>query len=200
MTQAIARLNIILDYVTPEVSRKLDVPFGIRLDQLHLALQAAMGWSNSHLYMFLFKRVSFGIPDPEWDNGHLDARKATLDSVIEDVGGKTFKYIYDFGDDWCHTIKIERVITADPLIPYPYLIGGTGRCPPEDIGGPPGYEEFLEAMADPKHERHDEMIQWWGEPFDPKAVDPAKIGHDLAKLHRAWNKTKKAKPSATIKH
>src|SRR3546814_3109877 len=66
------------------------------------------------------------------------------------VGAKTLKYLYDFGDGWEHTIKIERLVDAVPGVIYPRLIEATGRCPPEDIGGPWGYGDFLEAIADPK--------------------------------------------------
>ena len=56
---------------------------------------------------------------------------------------------------------------------YPVCVEGARACPPEDVGGTPGYEEYLDAMADPEHERHDEYMGWRG-PFDPEAFDPAK--------------------------
>jgi Plasmid pRiA4b ORF-3-like protein len=77
-TVAIARLKIILDDVKPLVMRRLEVPLSIRLDRLHLAIQAAMGWTNSHLYEIRAKDIGWGIPDPDWGNGPLDARKARL--------------------------------------------------------------------------------------------------------------------------
>ena len=92
----------------------------------------------------------------------LDARKARLGEVLEDVGTKTLKYLYDFGDGWEHTIKIERLADPEPGVLYPRLIEANGRCPPEDIGGPWGYAEFLEAIGDPKHERHAEFTEWIG--------------------------------------
>jgi len=191
MTHTIATLKITLDCVQPEVSRIIDIPYDIRLDRLHLAIQAAMGWTNSHLYMFLLKETRFGTPDPEWDNDMLDARKATLAKLIMDTGVKTFKYIYDFGDDWCHTIKLEQLSPADANISYPVLTSSVGRCPPEDVGGPPGFEAFLEAINDPRDERHDEMLQWYGASFDPAVVDAQQITSDLQKLHKAWNRSRK---------
>jgi Plasmid pRiA4b ORF-3-like protein len=129
-TAAIARLKIILDGVKPLVMRRLEVPLSIRLDRLHLAIQAAMGWTNSHLYEIRAKDIGWGVPDPEWGDGPLDARKARLIDVLEDVGAKALKYLYDFGDGWEHTIKIERLIDPVRGIVYPRLIEATGRCPP----------------------------------------------------------------------
>jgi hypothetical protein len=70
-----------------------------------------------------------------------------------------------------------------------------GRCPPQDIGGPPGYEEFLAALADPEHERHVETIEWHGDSFDPHAVDPTSIDRALAKIARRWTRPRKIKPA-----
>jgi hypothetical protein len=152
----IARLKITLDDVEPRVLRRIEVPLTIRLDHLHLALQAAMGWTDTHLYEIRAGDVGWGVPDPDWGDEVLDACKARLLDVLEDVGVKTLRYIYDFGDGWDHTIKIERITDAMPGVAYPRLVEATGRCPPEDIGGPGGYAEFLAAIADPTHERHAE--------------------------------------------
>jgi hypothetical protein len=150
----IARLKITLDDVEPEVRRRIEVPLSLRLDRLHLAIQAAMGWTNSHLFEIRAQDIGWGIPDPDWPDGFFDARKVRLIDVLEDTGVKTLHYIYDYGDNWQHTIKIERLSDPVPCIIYPSLIDAAGRCPPEDVGGWPGYEEFLAAMADPKHQRH----------------------------------------------
>jgi Plasmid pRiA4b ORF-3-like protein len=184
----IARLKITLDDVKPAVLRRIEVPLTIRLDRLHLALQAAMGWTNSHLYEIRAREVGWGIPDPDWGDGSLDARKAHLIDALEDVGAKTFRYLYDFGDGWEHTIKIECITDAVPGLAYPRLIEATGRCPPEDIGGPWGYAEFLEAMADPKHGRHAEFTEWIGEAFDPNLVDTEGHAHALAALAKQWSR------------
>jgi hypothetical protein len=144
----IARLKITLDDVKPDVWRRIEVPLSLKLDRLHLAIQAAMGWTNSHLFEIRAGDVGWCIPDPDWPNGPLEARKVRLIDVLEDTGVKTLHYIYDYGDNWQHTIKIERLIDPIPGGTYPRLIDATGRCPPEDVGGWPGYEEFLEAIND----------------------------------------------------
>ena len=146
----IARLKITLDDVKPVVLRRVEVPFDIRLDRLHLTLQAAMGWTNSHLYEIRAGGVGWSTPypDADWEGDFMDARKGRLDDILQDIGTKTLKYLYDFGDGWEHTIKIERLVDPKPGMLYPSLIEAKGNCPPEDVGGPWGYGELLEAIAD----------------------------------------------------
>ena len=105
------------------VLRRVEVPLTIRLDRLHLVLQAAMGWTNSHLYEIRARDVGWGMPDPDWGGGPLDARKARLVDVVEDTGAKTLKYLYDFGDGWEHTVKIERITEAVPGLTYECVDG-----------------------------------------------------------------------------
>jgi hypothetical protein len=109
-----------------------------------------------------------------------------LIDVLEDTGTKTLKYLYDFGDGWEHSVKLERIVDAVPGLPYPILIDAEGRCPPEDCGGPWGYADLLEVLADPNHERHAEMAEWVDAPFDPAA--PAIDLHQRAveALARKW--------------
>jgi len=189
----IARLKITLDDVKPEVLRRIEVPLTIRLDRLHLAIQAAMGWSNSHLYEIRGRDVGWGEPDADWGDGPLDARKARLVDVLEDVGTKTLRYLYDFGDGWEHTIKVERITDALPGIAYPRLVEAAGRCPPEDVGGPWGYAEILEAIGDPKHERHAELKEWVEDDFDPNVVDADQLADALAALAKRWSRKSPAK-------
>jgi hypothetical protein len=192
----IARLKITLDDVVPEVRRRIEVPISLRLDRLHLAIQAAMGWTNTHLFEIRARDVGWGVPDPDWRDGPLDARKARLIDVLEDSGTKTLHYIYDYGDNWQHTIKIERIVDPIPGDTYPRLIEAVGRCPPEDVGGWPGYEEFLAAINDPKHERHTEMVQWTGlDRFDPTIIHPEIIANELTTLAKRWARKPRSKPS-----
>lgn len=189
---SIACLKITLDDVEPPVLRRIEVPMGIRLDRLHAVLQAALGWTNSHLWEIRARDTGWGPRDPYggFGEGPLDASKATLIDVVEDMGVKSLKYLYDFGDGWEHTVKIERVLEAEPGALYPRLVEATGRCPPEDIGGPPGYAEFLEAIADPDHERHDEIVEFYDADFDPHAIDFAAIDAKITQLAKRWSRTK----------
>jgi hypothetical protein len=194
---AIARLKITLDEVEPAVLRRVEVPFDIRLDRLHLVIQAAMGWTNSHLYEIRAGEVGWSTPDP-YGREVRDAGKARLDAVLEDMGTKKLTYLYDFGDGWEHTIRIERLIDAEPGAAYPRLIEASGRCPPEDVGGPWGYAEFLDAIDDPEHERHAEFKEWVAEDFDPNDVQTDRLTADVAALAKRWSRKprpKRARPA-----
>jgi hypothetical protein len=186
----IARLKITLDDVKPVVLRRVEVPFDIRLDRLHLTIQAAMGWTNSHLYEIRGGGVGWSTPDPDagWGGDFMDARKARLGDILEDIGTKTLKYLYDFGDGWEHTIKIERLIDPEPGMLYPRLIEAKGHCPPEDVGGPWGYGELLEALADPSNERHGELKEWLADDFNPDVVDIDWLSKDVADLAQRWSR------------
>ena len=174
-SNSIARLKITLDDVKPAVLRRVEVPLTIRLDRLHLVLQAAMGWTDSHLYEIRARGVGWGVPGPGWGEGPLDAREARLLDVLEDTGAKTLKYLYDFGDGWEHTVKVERITDAIPGLIYPFLIDASGRCPPEDVGGIPGYRELRRVLADPRDDDHERMLEWLGiagaHEFDADAFD-----------------------------
>jgi Plasmid pRiA4b ORF-3-like protein len=186
----IARLKITLDDVKPVVLRRVEVPFDIRLDRLHLTIQAAMAWTNSHLYELRAGDVGWSTPYPEedWAGDFLDARKARLGDVLEDIGTKVLKYLYDFGDGWEHTIKVERLADPEPGVLYPRLIEVSGRCPPEDVGGPWRYAEFLEAIKDPEHEPHAELTEWFADDFDPSVVDTDWLVEEVASLAKRWSR------------
>ncbi|MCA4919172.1 MAG: plasmid pRiA4b ORF-3 family protein [Roseomonas sp.] len=194
----IARLKITLDDVEPRVMRRVDVPFDIRLDRLHLVIQVAMGWTNSHLYEFRLGETGWGIPNRDFPDDAQDARKASLATLLTEYGKKKFDYIYDFGDCWEHTIAVEKILESLPEQEYPCLIEAEGNCPPEDVGGFPGYEELLAAKADPTHERRQEFEDWMDlDAFDPKTPDTAFIKLALRALAKKWTpkpKTKPAKP------
>jgi hypothetical protein len=184
----IVRLKITLDDVEPGVMRRVEVPLSIRLDRLHAVLQTALGWTNSHLWEIRAGETGWGIPDKDWGDGPNDAGKATLIDVIEDTGAKRLTYLYDFGDGWEHTIRIEKIVAPEPGAAYPRLLEASGRCPPEDVGGPPGYEEFLAAIRDPAHERHAEVTQWYDADFDPNVFDVEDIKQRLAALAKRWSR------------
>ena len=191
----IAHLAVTLDDVEPKVTRRLEVPFDLRLDRLHQTLQAALGWTDSHLWEIVADGAGWGIPDPDWPDGPLDGRKKTLAEVIEETGSRTLRYLYDFGDGWEHRIKITSIVDGDPQSDYPVLTDGAGRCPPEDVGGPWGYTDFLEAIADPNHEEHDHMIQWGPPDFQPDDAQLDDLKTAVAQLAKRWKpKRRKKKP------
>jgi hypothetical protein len=94
--------------------------------------------------------------------------------------GDRLRYEYDFGDGWTHAIQLEEVLP--PSGEPPICLGGRRHRPPEDCGGPGGYERFLEAYLDPHDEKHAAMREWMGEGFDPEAFDREEVNKLLALL------------------
>lgn len=188
MTQAerIVRLKIQLDDWQPIIWRRVEVPLTASLKALHDVIQAVMPFLDYHLFEFNVGDRRYGIPDPEWDTigRKTYAAKITKLSKLIDRGSSKFNYTYDFGDNWQHTVTVEAVSAAEPMIEYPRYIDGGGRAPPEDVGGLSGFENFLEAMADPDHEEHDAVKTWYGALFDPEIPDNDAIRTRMAKLAR----------------
>ncbi len=176
------QLRIELAHVRPEVWRTILIPASATLTKLHGTILRAMGWEGGHLHEFTIGHESYGMPDPDFDDGRpikLEGRY-TLASAVGTL--KSFQYVYDFGDGWEHSIKVEKILPPDPDLKAPLCIGGANACPPEDCGGPPGYEEFLEAINDPKHEDHDNMLTWCGGSFDPSAFNLGATNTDLSEI------------------
>ncbi len=193
----LAVLTIDLVDVQPKVHRRVTVPFDIRLDRLHLVIQEAMPWTNSHLYEMRIGGCGWGEPHPDYGlDGPMDAKKMTLAAALTDAGRKTFSYIYDFGDGWEHKVKLVKTAPKIAGLPRIQLIDAIGRCPPEDSGGPWGYMEKLRILKDPSDEEHADVLDWMGEDYDPSLVNQALIEDGLADLDRRWAPRKRtpAKP------
>ena len=185
-TEKIARIRISLEDIAPEIWRRVEVPVSLHLKGLHDVIQAVVGWEDYHLFEFRIGEKIYGIPAPGEDYGRkiLWGRSMRLATLIA-KGIERFDYIYDFGDDWRHVVTIEAVNEADPSLLYPRFVNGARSCPPEDAGGPPGYERFLKAIANRRHPDHREMLAWHGGPFDPEHIDLAKLRFRLAGIvHR----------------
>lgn len=169
--QRVYQLRIELLDIEPRIWRTILVPETLTLPRLDRVVQAAMGWTNSHLHDWHIDGKRYGVPDPEWEapGELLDERKLTIGSVLGERI-EEFGYDYDFGDGWEHRIVVEKRLAADPeRNTWPMCIAGANACPPEDVGGPSGYMDFVQAMRDPVHEEHGEMWRWHGGPFDPTA-------------------------------
>jgi hypothetical protein len=114
----IARLKITLDEVEPAVVRRIEVPAEIPLSDLHLMLQAAMPWENYHMHEFRAGKRRWGEPWPEeecvFGDGPQDEADVTLDAAIAVSGRKkSLTYLYDFGDGWQHTVKLEKLVQPE---------------------------------------------------------------------------------------
>jgi hypothetical protein len=174
------QLKITLRNTKPPIWRRVQVP-DCSLYNLHLIIQACMGWENCHLYSFDVGPEAYGEPDDMGVVEFKDAARTKLSRLVKD-GQTRFKYTYDFGDNWEHTVQIERTLPAEPGIAYPRCIAGKRACPLEDCGGPWGYLQLLESLADPKHSDHADMLEWAGGPIDPEAFDLGVVNKELRRL------------------
>jgi len=181
-TAAAFQIKVTLNGSKPPIWRRLRVP-DCTLNVLHEIIQSAMGWQNYHMHEFCAGDERFVAAEME-ECGDFDeqARKECevfLSELVE-TGHKTLRYWYDFGDDWWHTIKIEKTLEPQTNDRSPICLAGARACPPEDIGGIWGFVDFLEAMADPQHERHEELSEWYGTKFDPERFDQEEVNRRLA--------------------
>ena len=183
LTTMQVQLRIELRDVKPLVWRRILVPETVTLAKLHVILQWTMGWTNSHLHEYEIAHRRYGIPHDDWPGAEplADERRVRLKSFIE-AGVRRFTYQYDFGDSWEHVIKVEDLVPAKSATPPIVCVAGANACPPEDVGGYPGYAEFLAALADPTHEEHAHMLSWAGGAFDPAAFDLTEINRRLATI------------------
>lgn len=176
----IYQLKVTLRHVHPPVWRRILLPADTKLPKLHRVLQVVMGWEDEHLHAFQKGQVQYGEPSRDFPGMFKNERNVRLDQIAG-VGDR-FVYEYDFGDGWEHDVVVEKALPAEKGKRYPVCIDGKRACPPEDCGGPPGYENLLEALADPKHEMHDDMIEWIGEEFDPEAFEIEEVNDELRSL------------------
>ena len=155
----------------PPVWRRVLVPAGIQLDQLHEVVQAAMGWQHAHLHVFIDGQTYYGVPDPELP--YRDEHATRLNELVKPGG--SLEYTYDLGDSWDHEILIEEATIARSDLRYPRCIAGEAACPPEDVGGRPGYARLVDILTDPAHEEHQDILDWCdldsGSQFDPAHFD-----------------------------
>jgi Plasmid pRiA4b ORF-3-like protein len=121
----------------------------------------------------------YGQPEPDEPEYEVDDEaKLTLREAAP-VEGARFEYVYDLGDSWTHEVIVEEIEPPDPEFRSPECLAGERACPPEDCGGPPGYEEFLEAIRDPRHPEHKDHLDWIGGRFDAEAFDLAAVNRRL---------------------
>ncbi len=175
------QLKIELLDVKPSVWRRLLVPETITLPTLHEVLQAAVGWTNSHLHEFVINGVRYSDPDPDLDaeSDDVDEHGVALQEALG-MDARCFDYVYDFGDDWHHVVLVEDQHIAPTTSIR--CAGGENACPPEDVGGALRYATFVAAIADPNHEEHATYQEWSGGGFDPARFDLAAANRALDKI------------------
>jgi len=176
------QLKVTLKNIQPPVWRYFQVPGYYTLYDLHCVLQVVMGWQECHLHEFIVGDARYSTFYDNVDLGEdvMEDDEVTLSELASGEGMK-FAYAYDFGDGWKHEILVQKILEPESGGTCPVCLGGERACPPEDCGGSPGYEDFLEAIRDPKHEEHTRMLEWVGGPFDPEAFDVKAINRSLKK-------------------
>jgi hypothetical protein len=182
------RLSIALMHIEPPIWRRLLVPADVTLVLLHDVIQVSMGWQRYHLHEFRIEDIRYGTPlEDDLDAGsRLEPEQSTrLDQVVDHVGQR-FSYVYDFGDNWEHEIVVEEILSTTSDKRGAYCLGGARCCPPEDVGGPFSYPEFLEALSDPSHENHEHYTEWAGGEFDPEHFDPVSVNEQLEFMSAYW--------------
>lgn len=177
--------------IEPRISRTLELNIGLNLAQFHEVLQAAFGWTNSHLHQFVIGGLTFGAPEFDED-GFRDHRtfEATETRFIDftfsydEEPPLQLVYEYDFGDGWRHQIDMHRALREDG-VKYPRCTAGSRSAPPEDVGGSYGYAEFLEAWRDPLHDDYRQMRRWAGKKFGPERFDLDATNKQIGRAMRA---------------
>lgn len=176
------QFKITLNDIKPTIWRRIQVPETYTFWDLHVAIQDSMGWMDYHLHQFEIvddmtgARLEIGIPGDEFDIQLLPGWEQKIAKQL--IPDKKIIYLYDFGDGWEHDVKLEKILPKDPQVTYPICLAGQRACPPEDCGGPWGYENFLEAINNVRHEDHEEMLEWIGGEFHPEEFNPEEIVFD----------------------
>jgi len=194
-TFEVADVHIELMHSQPKISRLVRVPTKIGLHHLHDIIQCVFGWTESHLHAFHIDGIEYQnlehFYDDDFGPNPKNEKLTKLTSLIDrDIG--QFTYIYDFGDNWEHSIQIKKIYEVNEPKEMLRLLAGSNAAPLEDIGGIPGYEYFREVISDPKHDEYEQMMEWCGEDFDPTYFDEKEISIRLENLRiyhsRYWNR------------
>jgi pRiA4b ORF-3-like protein len=176
----IYQIKVTLRDSQPLIWRRVQVSSDTTLAKLHRILQCVMGWEDAHLHQFVIQGQRYGLPEKDHIGPRTtkDERQYKLGEVSPG-GDSQFRYDYDFGDNWVHVLFVEKTLPPQKATRYPVCLAGARACPPEDVGGIPGYEDFLEAIKDPNHPEREEYLEWIGGDFDPEAFDLDEVNQKL---------------------
>lgn len=177
------RVRVDLKDAKPPVWRRLELASDLRLDELHEILQACFGWYDAHLHQFGAGPTSFYHPETERfvneytdEDGEVGVYEADvrLDEVLTETGDRLF-YVYDFGDNWEHVVKLEAVLPRDHRRPRAICTKGRRPGPAEDSGGVWAYN-LISAATDPSNKHHrdalDELAYTFGTDVDLDQMRP----------------------------
>jgi hypothetical protein len=186
MAITLYQIKIELKNSKPKIWRKILIKSDMFLSDFHMAIQFAMGWTNSHMHSFEYNGKSYServIGDDFWDEFDcVDYKNFKVSKFLKNEKDK-IKYEYDFGDGWEHNIVLEKILPIENDKRYPICIGGKNSCPPEDCGGIYYYIHMLEVLKNPKHKEYKEIKDWLEEEFDPEEFDLQEVNSGLASFH-----------------
>ncbi len=186
MNERFYLLKIQLLDIEPVIWRRFVVPSSITLDRLHDVIQITMGWSDSHLHEFAIGKKRYTEYPESKEDGLVCGRYHLCDLIKQN--GRNFHYLYDFGDSWEHELVLEDSRYFDPELRTEIIcLDGERACPPEDVGGVPGYCEFCKAIKDINHEEHETFMEWSGGNFDSEYFDCSIVNRELMKYFR-WSR------------
>ncbi len=178
----VLQIKIVLEGITPRIWRRFLVKNNISFHSLHKIVQMVMGWGDYHLYSFYVGKEEIGDPNPNLDREITNAKKTKLKDRLLAVKQK-FGYVYDFGDDWEHSLVVEKMFDSEEVKEYPVCLAGERACPPEDCGSHPGYYELMWLKKNKKHPRYKEQIvEWLGEDHDFELFDLDGVNESLNEL------------------
>ena len=181
-TDTVFQIKVSLKGIVPLIWRRIQTQ-DCTLVELHELLQVTMGWDFEHLYRFIIGGVEYADLDMASQEDAQDACETNLSEVLPAKNRRPrFHYEYDFGDQWMHQLVVEERFPPERGVKYPTCVAGQRACPPEDCGGPWGYSDFVEAISDPDHRRHEEMLEWVGGEFDPERFDLESVNKELRRL------------------
>jgi hypothetical protein len=181
---SVYQLKITLLGIEPPIWRRIQVPNTLLLCCLHDALQAVLGWTDSHLHQFVKDGTYWS--DPGWYEDYddievIDESRVRIGRVLK-IEGESVRYDYDFGDNWQHEVVLEKILPTPAVRPSPRCLGGERHRPPEDVGGTSGYEEFLVVIFDPTHEEYEHYVGWAGGSFHPEEFDLKAVNEVLSRM------------------
>jgi hypothetical protein len=171
------RVRVDIDDASPPIWRRLDLRSDLPLDVAHQVLQVAFGWTDSHLHRFSLGGGPFDhhsqlflcpydAENDDWDDGSdgVPAADVRLDEALQDPGD-VLRYVYDYGDFWELTLRLEEVMPTSGDSPTAIVVDGRRAAPPEDCGGITDGESLSEVLDDPARFELEQINQALRGPF-----------------------------------
>ncbi|MDF1664643.1 MAG: plasmid pRiA4b ORF-3 family protein, partial [Planctomycetota bacterium] len=152
--------------------------YSTSLSDLHFVIQDVMGWFDGHLHYFQFGKKQYADLNTDMDPKRYEDELLVPVGTLLKKKGQKFHYVYDFGDDWRHTIVLEKRLKASEDI-LPLCLEGERACPLEDCGGVWGHERILDYFQQKEKDRDPDLVDWVPDDYDPSAFDLKEVNELL---------------------